>query len=340
MGFTMFDHEALINALKAQIQAASGPRALHEIKNVFTKERVKPLYETLAGLPADQKPEFGRKLKLLKDEIDALVEGVKKQMEDKSDQALVPKYDLMLPPNSLFPGTNHVLQKTIDDVIVFFKRFNFKIVNHCELTTTAYCFDVLNIPLDHPGRRPQDTFYVDDKRLLRTQCTASTIQAAAQLHQKNDIRVVSFGNVYRNDTDDATHSHQFTQIDFIWIRPGISLANLKWFMQQFVNFVFASNVKIRFRLSHFPFTEPSIEVDVRCWNCQNGCAVCKQTRWVEIIGSGLLHPVVLKSIGIGADRSGFAAGIGAERLAMIHNEINDIREFYENDFRFNEQFRD
>ncbi|WP_027123980.1 phenylalanine--tRNA ligase subunit alpha [Mycoplasmoides pirum] len=336
----MINHDELISILKNKIIGINNTRILYEIKNIFTKEFVKPLYQKLGNLPAEQKPEFGANLQKLKDDIDSLIETTVNDIENKNDQIFSPKYDLTLPASNLFPGTNHILKKTIDEIIVFFKRFNFKIVNNSELTSTTFCFDILNIPMDHPGRSSRDTFYIDNKRLLRTQCTASTIQAVSQLNKNSDIRVVSFGNVYRNDTDDATHSHQFTQIDFIWIRENMSLTNLKWFIQEFINFIFSDNVKIRFRLSYFPFTEPSFEVDVRCWNCQNGCNVCKYSKWIEILGAGLLHPVVIKSSGVNPKFSGLAAGIGVERLAMIKNEINDIREFYENDFRFNEQFRD
>ncbi|WP_033159742.1 phenylalanine--tRNA ligase subunit alpha [Mycoplasmoides alvi] len=337
----LFNHDELIWQLKEEIKDIDNVRKLYEIKNVFTKKFIKPLFQHLASTEnEDQKKEIGLQLKILQDEINLLVENTKNKIEDQIDQVFSPNYDMMLPANNLFSGTNHILQKTIDEIILFFQKFNFKIVNNNELTTTTFCFDVLNIPIDHPGRSTKDTFYVDNKHLLRTQCTASTIQAVLQMNQQKDIRVLSFGNVYRNDTDDATHSHQFKQVDFIWIRQNMSLTNLKWFIQKFISYIFSDGIKTRFRLSYFPFTEPSFEVDVKCWNCQKGCNVCKQSGWIEILGSGLLHPVVIKSVGINSKFSGLAAGIGIERLAMIKHEINDIREFYENDFRFNDQFKD
>lgn len=335
------EKQEIINKLNERIKSVDNVRALHEIKNIFSKEFIKPLFQQLSTLEnADEKRNFGQNLQNIQKQVDQIIELKKNEIELEKDRQEKPDYDVMLPANTLLSGTNHVLQLMIDKINSFFKQFNFKIFNGNELTTTQLCFDFLNIPDDHPGRSVRDTFYINDKNLLRTQCTASTLQAAIHLNKLRDIRVLSFGNVYRNDTDDATHSHQFTQVDFMWIREKMSLANLKWFMQHFINFIFSENVKTRFRLSHFPFTEPSFEVDVRCWNCKNGCSICKNSRWIEILGSGLLHHNVLRAIGVSPKMSGLAAGIGIERLVMIKHGINDIRNLYDNDFRFNDQFEE
>lgn len=337
----IFNEDELILKLKERIKNIENVRVLYEVKNVFTKEFVKPLYEQLSNIEnKEEKREFGQKLQKLQNIINELINETKEIIELYHDQDFKPDYDLMLPSNNLMLGNSHVLQQIINNLVTFFKQFHFKIVDSDELTTTNFCFDVLNVPNDHPGRSSKDTFYINQKYLLRTHCTASTIKAVQQMNKLKDIRVVSFGNVYRNDTDDATHSHQFTQLDFMWIRRDMSLANLKWFIQKFINHIFNENIKIRFRLSYFPFTEPSFEVDIRCWNCTNGCAICKYTCWIEILGSGLLHPNVLKFVSINSKLSGLAAGIGIERIAMIKHGINDIRDLYRNDFRFNEQFRD
>lgn len=334
------NHDDLVYKFAEQIKNINNVKLLYENKNIFSKKFVKPLFDQLKTInEIDKKRDLGIKLKLLQERIDLLVNEKKEAIERDNDILWEPSYDLMLPASNFTPGSIHVLQLMINNIIDFFKKFNFKIINYSELTTTKFCFDDLNVPLDHPGRSDRDTFYIDDKHLLRSQCTATTLQAAIDMNKNHDIRIISFGNVYRNDTDDATHSHQFTQIDFMWIKENLSLANHKWFIQHFINHIFGENLKIRFRLSHFPFTEPSLEVDVQCWNCQSGCNLCKFTKWIEILGSGLLHPNVIKSIGLSPKMRGLAAGIGIERLVMIKHGITDIRDLYNNDFRFNEQFK-
>ncbi|WP_036498682.1 phenylalanine--tRNA ligase subunit alpha [[Mycoplasma] testudinis] len=341
MNNNYLDSQELLAKLADRIKNITQPKLLVETKNIFHKEFVKPFFDSLRNLKdVSAKKALGSELKILQEQIENLIQSKKIELEQMQEKIDKPNYDLMLPPSNLKAGSNHVLQLMIDQVINFFKQFNFKIINLPELTSTKFCFDDLNVPSDHPGRAETDTFYIDDYQLLRSQCTAATVQAAASLNKLRDIRVLSFGNVYRNDTTDATHSHQFMQVDFMWIKENMSLANHKWFIQSFLNYIFGSNLKNRFRLSYFPFTEPSLEVDVECWNCQNGCTLCKFTKWIEILGSGILHPNVIKAIGLPKKMRGIAAGIGIERLVMLKHGITDMREIYSNDFRFNEQFKD
>ncbi|QZX49443.1 phenylalanine--tRNA ligase subunit alpha [Mycoplasma sp. E35C] len=332
----------ILEQFKETIKTSKSEKELFVNKNIFVKKHVNPLFSQLKTITdLQEKKEFGKQLNFLQTEIDRLVEQTKDQLQTATDAEYKPKYDLMLPALNLVDGSMHPLNLVVNQIVDFFKKFNFTITNYPELVSVKHCFDDLNIPTDHPGRASSDTFYTDKNKnqLLRTHCTAGTIQAIAAMNKHKDIRVISFGNVYRNDTDDATHSHQFMQMDFMWVAKHLSLANLKWFVTKFIEHMFGSDLKTRFRLSHFPFTEPSFEVDVECWNCQSGCFLCKKTRWIEIMGSGVLHPNVLKAANIDPDEMvGIAAGIGIERIAMLKNNITDIRDFYLNDFRFNKQF--
>lgn len=215
---------------------------------------------------------------------------------------------------------------------------NFKIESGNEVVRTIDNFDKLNISKDHPARQGNDSFFIDEEMMLRTHCTATTATVIDQNTSK-DIRVVSFGNVYRKDDDDATHSHQFNQIDLVWVKDGLSLQNLKWLIHEMLKYIFGPKVETRFRLSHFPFTEPSFEVDMTCPYCGgNGCAICKNTGWIELLGAGMLHANVLKFAGVNI-KSGLAAGVGVDRLAMIKYGITDIRDLYSNDFRILNSFK-
>ncbi|MDC4163679.1 phenylalanine--tRNA ligase subunit alpha [Mycoplasma sp. T363T] len=332
--------QLIIDDFNKTISSIKEKKELIVTKNIFIKKHVTPLFGELKKIvDLEEKKAFGKNLNLLQTKINEIFETKQSSLEVDSDQVQKPNYDLMIPALNLVDGSMHPLNLVINQIVEFFKKFNFTIVNYPELVTVKHCFDDLNIPMDHPGRATTDTFYIDNKKILRTHCTAGTIQAISAMNKHKDIRVISFGNVYRNDTDDATHSHQFMQMDFMWVKKNLSLANLKWFVTKFIEHMFGSDLKTRFRLSHFPFTEPSFEVDVECWNCQNGCFLCKRTRWIEIMGSGVLHPNVLKAANINSEEMvGIAAGIGIERVAMLKNNITDIRDFYLNDFRFNKQF--
>lgn len=336
-----FDVESLLAELAAQLQTATDMRGLYVARNIFVKQKIKPLYAALKAAPLAAKRSFGQELQALQAQIDAAVNKALAALETKRDETLTTFQDITLPARNLMPGTNHVFALTVDHLLNFFHRFGFKVYLASELTDVAHCFDYLNVPPQHPGRSRHDTFYTHQapNMLLRSQCTASTVEGAIAHKKSSDIRIVSFGNVYRNDTDDATHSHQFFQLDFMWLKEGMCLANLKWFIEALLHHVFARDVKIRFRLSHFPFTEPSFEVDVACWNCHNGCSLCKQSRWIEILGSGVLHQRVLDAIGADKKLRGIAAGIGIDRLVMLRYGIADIRDLYTNDFRFTTQFK-
>lgn len=236
-------------------------------------------------------------------------------------------------------GSMHLLNIVLDDAIKFFEQLNFEVVSGNEVVTDQFNFHNLNIPKNHPSRNMQDSFFINEELLLRTHCTVTTAQKIYQ-NKNDDIRVLSYGNVYRKDDDDATHSHQFTQLDLVWVNKNINVANLKWLIDSFLKYLFENNdIQTRYRLSYFPFTEPSFEVDVSCFKCQQkGCSICKKTGWIEILGAGLLNMNVLRLADI-KNSVGLAAGIGIERIAMLKYGISDIRDFYNNNFAFIKQFK-
>ncbi|WP_425379568.1 phenylalanine--tRNA ligase subunit alpha [Spiroplasma endosymbiont of Stenodema calcarata] len=251
------------------------------------------------------------------------------------------KIDLTLPGYNLVLATKHPLNQVIAEISQLFQELGYDIVFGTEVEDDEYNFQRLNLPIGHPARDMQDTFYLTKNILLRTHCTNMTARAISEMKSKDEIvAMISTGNTYRRDDDDATHSHQFMQVDGFLIAPQISFANLKWTIQYFCQRMFGNDTKIRLRPSFFPFTEPSVEVDVTCVNCQGtGCSICKQTGWIEIMGAGLINPLVYEACGQASDLTGFAFGIGIERIAMLKYGIDDIRRFYTNDVRFLAQFK-
>lgn len=251
-----------------------------------------------------------------------------------ADKAL----DLTLPGRRARLGHKHPVTRIIDDSVAVFRRMGFIVAAGPEIETVYHNFDALNTPADHPSRDPGDTFYFADGRLLRTQ--TSPVQIRVMESQEPPVRIVAPGRCFRRDTPDATHSMNFHQIEGLYIDRGVSLADLKSILQTFAREMFGPNVSIRLRPHFFPFTEPSVEYDFSCIMCGGrGCNVCKQSGWLEIAGAGMVDPNVLQAVGYDPEIwSGFAFGMGIERIAMLRYRINDIRLLYENDVRFLEQF--
>ncbi len=300
-----------------------------ETKNIISKQYIEPLLVDLRNAPAFLKKEIGIRISNLKEELDALAsEYLDKFVEPEERDEIYSSNDLKLKLKYHDKGNLHILTKTINQIKEFFSQFNFTFLNGDEITSDLNNFERLNIPKNHPARNAHDTFYIDAENLLRTHCTANTASCINN-NQDEEIKILSYGNVYRNDDDDATHSHQFMQVDFVWIKEGINLSNLKWIVDSFLKHFFGKEIKTRYRLSFFPFTEPSFEVDVSCFKCTDGCSLCKHTKWIEVMGAGMLHENVLKQANI-EYKSGIAAGIGIERLIMLKYGITDIREIYGN----------
>lgn len=331
----MINIQDYINKLKEKLSSITNKTKLIEAKNIFVKNEVAPLYKEIANV--ENKKEFGQQLNELKTSIE---DTFNEHLHSLTviDNVVEEQPDFSFTTNSLQDGSLHILNKTLDEMIDFFKQLNFEVVSGNEIVTDEFNFHNLNIPKNHPARNSQNSLFIDEKYLLKTQCTATTAEKI-YLNKNDDIRVVSYGNVYRNDDDDATHSHQFMQLDLVWINKDMNIANLKWLIDSFLKYLFNYDIKTRYRLSYFPFTEPSFEVDVSCFKCgQKGCNICKQTGWIEILGAGLLNINVLDMSGI-KGKVGLAAGIGVERIAMLKYGITDIREFYTNNFAFNKQFK-
>jgi len=334
------EREKLIQEYIDLINKQDSIQKLIENKNIWTKKNVQPLYQLLKTLPADQKKAAGLEINEFNNAINLIFEKAKAELEAKLESlGNEVKYDIDIDTAEGFAvGTKTILSIVQDDIINYFRQLNFEIVEGDEVTTIDYNMDKLNIDKYHPARDPKDTFYIDKVRMLRTHCTATTAEKIE--NQDREIKVLSYGNVYRNDDDDLTHSHQFSQIDIVWVKKDLSINHLKSIIDGLLKHIFGEQIKTRYRLSFFPFTEPSFEVDISCFNCGGkGCPTCKHTGWIEILGAGILHRNVLKAANIKSINTGLAAGIGIERIAMLKYGIKDIRDIYNNDFRLTNQLK-
>ena len=249
------------------------------------------------------------------------------------------KIDITLPGENFYIGRKHPLTIVLEEINEIFVSMGYQIVDGPEIETDYYNFEALNIPKNHPARDTQDTFYISDTLLLRSQ--TSPVQVRVMEKKTPPIKIISPGRVYRSDAIDSTHSPVFHQIEGLFVDRGVSMANLKKTLEIFVKKLYGQNTTTRFRPHHFPFTEPSAEMDISCFRCGGvGCPLCKNEGYIEILGCGMVHPDVLKRCGIDPTiYSGFAFGLGLERIVMMRYEINDLRLLYENDIRFLEQFR-
>lgn len=329
----------------AEIKSTSDTKKVNDIR-VHVLGKKGPITEVLRGmrdLPADERPKVGSFANKVRDEISEAITQRRDELEIAKTAAKLEqeKIDVTLPGVPVKQGQPHVLEQVIDQIEKLFLGMGYQVVDGPEVEEDHYNFEMLNLPKDHPARDMQDTFYITNSILMRTQ--TSPVQARTM--EKHDfsqgpLKMISPGKVYRRDTDDATHSHQFHQVEGLVIDKHITMADLKGTLQQLAKNLFGEEREIRMRPSYFPFTEPSAEVDVSCFKCGGkGCAVCKYTGWIETLGAGMVHPNVLKMAGIDPEvYGGFAFGLGPDRFAMLKYGVNDIREFYLNDVRFLEQF--
>jgi phenylalanyl-tRNA synthetase alpha chain len=293
----------------------------------------------IPSLPSEQRAAFGQQINSLKTEVTNIVEElIKKVSGEATLKAKHEIFDITLPGKRPFVGKRHPLTQTIDDIKEVFARLGFDVVYGPEVESEYYNFEALNIPADHPSRTDFDTFYIKNDILLRSQ--TSTVQIRVMEKQKPPIRIIAPGRVYRPDTVDARHSFMFHQVEGLLVDEGVSFADLRGVLNQFIKTYFGQDVQMRFRPSFFPFTEPSAEVDISCSLCKGrGCSVCSYSGWVEILGAGMVDPNVFRAVHYDAEKyTGFAFGMGVERITMLKYGINDIRLFYENDIRFLSQF--
>lgn len=329
-----------IKNFETKIKNINNEKLVFDERNIFQKEKISFLYDLLKKAPNDEKKALGKKINEIKFEIDKIIESRVNEIKNEKILSIKSEFDIAIPMDNLVDGYLNPIDIVKNQIIRFFKKMNFNIITESEITTEEYNFDRLNIKKDHPARGTTDTFFTTENQLLRVHNTAITAKALEKFANSNEIKVLSYGNVYRKDDDDATHSHQFNQIDMVWVKEGLSISNLKWLTKKLLQHLFDNSIKVRYRLSYFPFTEPSFEVDISCLFCnQNGCHVCKKTTWIEIMGAGLLHPNVLKEANISSEKSGIAFGMGIDRIAMLKYQINDIRRLYGNDFSLLEQFK-
>ena len=309
------------------------------IKYLGSKGLLKDIMKNLKTIDGSERPAFGRNANILKEELLALINERKQSMqsavEDSSHSAV---FDVTLPGQWRGLGSRHPISLVIEKAMDIFHTMGFTAAEGPDIETVENNFDALNTPADHPSRDPQDTFYLDTGELLR--CHTSPVQIRYMKSHNPPIRIIAPGRAYRRDTPDATHSANFHQIEGLYVSDQVSLADLKGDLSYFAQRMMGPNVNIRFRPHFFPFTEPSVEIDFSCHVCEGGgCRVCKQSGWIEISGAGMVDPEVFKAVGYDPNEvTGYAFGMGIERIAMILYGIEDIRDVYENDVRFLSQF--
>ncbi len=329
------------------IEKANSLEELEKIKiNYFgRKGKIKTLFEQLGSLDLEQRKVLGQFLNEVVNELrDKLQEKIDKYLSISSSTSQQDNLELTLPGINFQVGSIHPLQKIYDEIIEIFLYLGFSIKYGPEIEFEDYNFTMLNIPFDHPARDMQDTLYLDlettDKGRILLRTHTSPVQIRVMLNEKPPIKSIMPGRVYRHENLDASHLFNFHQVEGLMVDKGIKLSDLKGVLVYFVKSIFSEDIKYRFRQSYFPFTEPSLEMDIQCLVCKGeGCSVCKNSGYVEVLGCGMINPQVLYNVGLGYEEyTGFAFGLGVERIAMLKYGIDDIRLFYENDLRFLKQF--
>lgn len=346
------DLQAQLEELKTKTQnqlkaiKADNASELQElrVKVLGKKGSLTELLKGLKDLSQELRPLVGKQVNEVRDVLTQAFEEQAQLLEAAQIQARLESetLDVTLPGRQIKLGNRHILSQISEEIEDIFLGMGFQIVDGFEVEQDYYNFERMNLPKDHPARDMQDTFYISEDILLRTH--TSLVQARTlDKHDfsKGPLKMISPGRVFRRDTDDATHSHQFHQIEGLVVGQNISMGDLKGTLEMISKKMFGEDRSIRLRPSYFPFTEPSVEVDVSCFKCGGkGCNVCKKTGWIEILGAGMVHPSVLEMSGVDSEQySGFAFGLGQERIAMLRYGINDIRGFYLGDSRFIEQFK-
>lgn len=321
------------------ISEADGLEALEQarVELLGRKGKLTALLKGLGKLSAEERPKAGQALNLLKGELEEACEHRKVELAQKGLAVKIKGLDPTLPGRPRHTGTLHPVTQVLEEVCSIFRRMGFSVATGPEVELDFYNFEALNIPADHPARDMQDTFYIDEKVLLRTH--TSPIQVRTMEKNAPPLRIIAPGKVYRCDSD-VTHTPMFHQVEGLMVDRDVSFSDLKGILTFFLQEFFNADAAVRFRPSFFPFTEPSAEVDIQCVICKgSGCRVCSQTGWLEVLGAGMVHPEVFRHVGYNTEEfTGFAFGLGIERFSMLKYGIDDIRLFYENDLRFLRQF--
>jgi len=334
--------QALGEEAKKLIEEAVDIEKLNQIRVEFLgkKGKLKNILKTLGKLSPEERKEIGQLANRIKEELEELLKGKQEELKKKAleEELLKNRIDITLPPHWIETGASHPVISTLVEISETFLSMGFSIAEGPEVEKEEYNFDMLNIPKDHPARDMQDTFFLNNGDVLRTH--TSPVQIRTMLKQKPPVAIIAPGRVYRKDAD-PTHSPMFHQIEGLLVDEKVTFRDLKGILKIFLETVFGKDIKIRFRPSYFPFTEPSAEVDIGCTVCGGvGCRVCKGTGWLEILGCGMVDPNVFEAVGIDPDKyTGFAFGLGVERIAMLKYRITDIRLLFTGDMRFNHQFK-
>lgn len=310
-----------------------------KVRYLGKKGEITAIMKEMGTLSPSERPAFGQLVNVVKDSLEDAFNGRLLSIKKNATEASLKKekVDVTLPGRRVQAGKRHPLTIVMDEVVGIFTRIGFSVADGPEIETDYYNFEALNIPRDHPARDMQDTFYISEEGVLRTH--TSPVQIRTMERQAPPIRIIAPGSVYRCDSD-VTHSPMFHQVEGLIVDKGISFGDLKGILKTFVGEMFGEDVSLRFRPSYFPFTEPSAEVDIQCVLCRgDGCRVCSGTGWLEIMGCGMVDPAVFSFVKYDPEiYTGFAFGMGIERIAMLKYKINDIRLFFENDVRFLNQF--
>ena len=332
--------DAIKEALEKDLVDVQDIKELNELKVKYLGKKglITELNSEIKNIPNEDKKDFGLKVNELRNQFNEYYEMQKEKLdlEELNKRLENETIDISLPATRINLGAPNILEKLIEEVEEVFLSMGYDVVDGPEIEEDKYNFEMLNIPKGHPARDAQDTFYVEGEEiLLRSQTSPVQVRTMLKGEGKVPIRMICPGKTYRRDDDDASHSHQFMQIEGLLVDKDISLSHLKGTMDVLFKRLFGNNVETRFRPSYYQFTEPSVEVDITCVNCHGkGCNVCKNTGWVTVVGAGVVHPNVLRMSGYDPNVwSGFAFGFGAERLAMLKYDINDIRTFYNADLR-------
>ena len=326
-------------ALK-DINSCTDEIALNNVRSKYIgkKSVFNEIMVGMKDLSNEEKREVGSKSNEVRNEIntaiDEKINSIKEAELNKKLEA--DKIDITLPSNKRRLGSYHPLTIIRQEIEDLFISMGYDVVDGPEVETDEYCFEMLNLPKDHPARDAQDSFYITEEMLLRTHTSPVQIRSMLANEEKKPFKLICPGKTYRRDDDDATHSHQFSQVEGLVVGENVSLSDLKGTLELFAKRMFGEKREIRFRASYFPFTEPSYEVDVSCFKCdKQGCNICKGTGWIEILGCGMVHPNVLKNCGFDPKKyQGFAFGVGIERVASLKYGVNNIRDYFTNDYRF------
>ena len=335
--------EKLLEEARQKLQEAASVDEAEALRIKFLgkKGEITEILRSMKDLAPEERKTMGQLANDTKAELENLISLRKEVLGNAAKRARLEAetIDVTEPAVEQKIGAPHLISKTIDEITEIFMNMGFSVAEGPEVETVYYNFDALNAGPNHPSRDMTDTFYIDDKTILRTQ--TSPIQVRTLLKEPLPIRIIAPGRVFRCDTPDATHSPMFHQLEGLVVDEGITMADLKGTLDIFAKKMFGPSTKTKFRPHHFPFTEPSAEMDVTCFKCGGkGCRICKGSGWIEILGCGMVHPNVLKVGNVDTEKyTGFAFGMGLERVAMLKHEIDDLRYLYENDVRFIEQFK-